>query len=177
MKNFSLTFTKTCFNVFFFLIKKNIKRGMQIIHSCSTQNVPFKMYKGIEYGLLLNTGIYLEWFSMLLSGGMVVGDNPLRILPSPTVEKEILWKRKNLLPMRSAGNLYFARSFGAEHCRSRLPSGGRRQDLQAKFKWQAWDWQRQITPNLSAWAWGESTNGHPHTVSFIHVHKLDYKSD
>lgn len=46
--------------MFFFLIKKNIKVGMQIIHSSSTQNIPFKMYRRIEYDLLLDTSIYLD---------------------------------------------------------------------------------------------------------------------
>ena len=33
-----------------------------------------------------------------------------------------------------------------------------------------------LTGLLFAWAWGKSTNGHPHTVSFLHIHKLDYRS-
>lgn len=33
---------------------------MQIIHSSSTQNIPIKIYKVIEYHLILDPDIYLD---------------------------------------------------------------------------------------------------------------------
>lgn len=62
---------------------------MQIIHSSDTQNIPIKIYEGIEHDLFLDTDIYLDWFSVVLSGGRVLGDKLFRFLDSV-----LLWRKR-----------------------------------------------------------------------------------